>query len=113
MPHIAAYGTLRVGNYNFNRFNLIPIKENVLLEGYELYDLGPYPCIIKKEGSTIVIDILECSETTLDSIRRMEIGAGYKCETIVVNDLECEIYYFTNKPTNAKVIKHGDYNKNT
>lgn len=108
MNKIAAYGTLRKGFYNFNRFDLNYIKTTTLT-GYELYDLGPYPMAIKTDNSedTIVVDILECDDNTKRIIDMMEIGAGYKKENVVVDEEDCTIYLF-NKIVGNK-IKSGDY----
>lgn len=111
MPHIASYGTLRVGHYNFSRFDLTPVKESVVIKGFDLYDLGSYPCVEENPGEEITVDILECSEDTLQRIRRMEIGAGYNYKTIDIEGIECEIYYYNKIPNYATKIEHGDYNR--
>jgi len=111
MPHIASYGTLRVGHYNFSRFNLTPVEENVVIKGFDLYDLGSYPCVVKNPEGEITVDILECSEHTLQGIRRMEVGAGYNYKTINIKGIKCEIYYYNNIPNYATKIEHGDYNR--
>ena len=111
MPHIAAYGTLRVGHHNFSRFNLNAIEQNVVIKGFDLYDLGPYPCIVEQPDGEITVDILECSEHTLTGIRRMEVGAGYNYKKVDINGIECEIYFFNNIPKHANKIEHGDYNR--
>lgn len=107
--YIAAYGTLRKDHYNFRRFDLKVIAEGIRINGYELYDLGPYPYIVKSDDSSIVVDVLECNESTFKSIRSMEIGAGYEYETIQINGLECEIYFFNKVINNTKKIPNGDY----
>jgi gamma-glutamylcyclotransferase (GGCT)/AIG2-like uncharacterized protein YtfP len=113
MKHIAAYGTLRVGHFNFSRFSLTPIKQNVEIKGFDLYDLGPYPCVVENPDGQITVDILQCSEHTLQGIRRMEVGAGYEYKKINIGGIECEIYFFNNIPKHANKIENGNYNRET
>jgi len=112
--YIAAYGTLRKGFYNHNRFEGVRYLGTTEISGFDLYDLGPYPCVIKNENGKITIDLLEVVEDTKKAIDRMEIGAGYNIEEIEIK-LDGNIYqnvtiYTYNKPPHyAKIIATGDY----
>jgi gamma-glutamylcyclotransferase (GGCT)/AIG2-like uncharacterized protein YtfP len=118
--HIAAYGTLREGNYNYDRYKRIADASNntfnkvgeAIIEGYELWDLGPYPYSIKTGNpeDKMTVDIIECDDYTIRSITRMEEGAGYTTEEITINGIECLIYTYPEIISNTKQIKNGDYN---
>jgi len=103
---IAAYGTLRKGMYNFDRFDLIYI-ETKELKGFRLYDLGPYPYVVYtgNDKDVIVVDILQCDDYTKLMIDSMEKGAGYRIMTID----DFDIYVFPNVLKNTKLVKNGDY----
>lgn len=98
---IGVYGSLRKGEYNFERFveaygttNIKVLSEGVVIEGYNLYNLGPYPAITKGDNN-LTIDVLSVSENVYNSIRAMELGAGYNEESIKIpryNDVK--IYTF-------------------
>lgn len=91
---IFVYGSLRVGLYNFNRFNLDTCRSirNVTLKGlYEMYTFDglSYPFLTSSEtfnsieGDIIFIDDI----SVFNSIERMELGAGYERKTAVINDI--------------------------
>ncbi|TXI87793.1 MAG: hypothetical protein E6Q36_06845 [Chryseobacterium sp.] len=111
---IAAYGTLRVGWYNNQRFDLKYVSTE-RIKGYKLYDLGPYPAVIKEEDSFIEVDILETDDETKNRIDRMEAGAAYQKEDIDIDGMQCTIYYFTEETLEyykaAKEIPSGNYNE--
>ena len=104
------YGSLRKGHYNFGRFNQKYIK-TLSLKGYDLYDLGPYPAIVEGEGA-VVVELHELDESSDSSIRRMELGAGYK-ETLIPlvhegEEILASLYFFAQKPYAVKV-ESGDW----
>jgi gamma-glutamylcyclotransferase (GGCT)/AIG2-like uncharacterized protein YtfP len=112
MVKILAYGTLREGDYNFDRmasaFGVDSIKKvgETELSGYKMHDLGFYPAI--KEGTEtdkIKCDILEVNEQTARAIDYMESGAGYKT---VETDLG-KIYVFEGNLSNRPIITSGDW----
>jgi len=119
--HIAAYGTLREGHYNYDRYkdkaDQLPnrtfqkVNEGIV-EGYQLWDLGPYPYIVKTgdRDDKIIVDVIETDLNTLQSISMMEIGAGYNVEEVNVNGTDCLIYVYPRTVTNSKQIESGDYN---
>lgn len=110
LEKIAAYGTLRQGHYNFSRFHLNHLSTQEI-EGFELWDFGPYPYVIEKPGSKITIDILECDENTKRMIDRMETGAGYKTKEIEVDGQVMTIYVMSKIYPGTEQIPSGDYNK--
>jgi gamma-glutamylcyclotransferase (GGCT)/AIG2-like uncharacterized protein YtfP len=121
MPNIAAYGSLRVGEYNFDRINQrFPNSLNYLytdtIKGFKLIDLGPYPAAIAVErDATIVVDIIECSEDAYKFIEMMEFGAGYKKTIQEVEGDKCTLYTMPignviDTPA-RKYVKDGDWVK--
>lgn len=83
------YGSLRSGQYNFDRFNssypngLRKIK-TVILTGYKMYSLGSYPACIwtGRAADEVTFDLMEVSEAAYQAIERMEEGAGYQTNVV-------------------------------
>ncbi len=118
MKYIAAYGTLRKGFYNHDRFEGITYLGTTRVKGLDLYDLGPYPCVIENPDGEITIDLLEVNPLTKQLIDRMEIGAGYNIEEIQIklDDKayhDVTIYTYNKAPNYAKLIPSGDYSTRT
>lgn len=113
--HVAAYGTLRKGFYNHDRFDGVKYLGTTQIKGFDLYDLGPYPCVVRNPEGKLTIDLLEVTDTTKNLTDRMEIGAGYGIEEINIeldgnNYHDVTIYtYNTKQLGNAKLIASGDY----
>ena len=90
MNRILSYGSLREGDYNFDRmkdmFGNKGIKrlDTFILSNYRIYNLGHYPGLNKSnnELDKVTFDLLEVSDECMDFIRRMERGAGYTEELI-------------------------------
>lgn len=90
------FGTLRPGDYNYNRSGLTlsgePVR-NVSLPGFQMFNLNStnrpiYP-IVKSTGvetDVIIGDMLRVNkdDPALEGIHRMEIGAGYEAITRTV-----------------------------
>lgn len=112
--YIAAYGTLRKGHYNHNRFDVTYIGTTTV-EGFQLWDLGPYPCVVRTDSNedVLTVDILEVDEENYKYITGMEIGARYNVEMIEVEYngqiYECTIYTFKVAPAYARQIESGNY----
>lgn len=115
MPHIAVYGTLRKGHYNHDRFPMqwqSGIKNPVRIQGYKLYDLGPYPCVVytgnPKDETTF--EIYHVTQQTKNVIDAMEFGAGYdEKKQPITNEVMASIYVFDQAPLRATEIVSGDY----
>lgn len=61
---IFVYGTLRHGQANARRFGLIePVETDVVLDGFDMFDLGWFPGIVPGSGS-VVGDIFEIDPNT-------------------------------------------------
>jgi len=114
-----AYGSLRNGEYNFDRFQSIYGEDNfkyvrtTTIKGFEIYDLGSYPGlrISDNPDSTVVVDILEVNPDAYHSIYRMEIGARYTLAS--VKDEETgdmyEIYLYNYEE--GDLVENGDWSE--
>ena len=114
---IASYGSLRLGEYNYNRFKELfgedfNYVKTTTISGYDLYDLGSYPGLKVSQNpeAVVVVDILEVSQKCFDYIESMEHGAGYS--TIKVEDKEGDKYfaYLYEYPCN-NLVESGDWSK--
>lgn len=111
--YIAAYGTLRKGDYNYEKMGCEYITTGTL-NGWQLYDLnGNYPGAIAVENneSKIKIDILSANKEQLAYINEMEQGAGYTPQLINIGYRVCTIYHYDLLTDKEKLIKHGDWLK--
>lgn len=107
--YICAYGSLRKGGYNFNRFPGVEYVCTTSTFNFALFDLGPYPCVIEKQGYILTVDLLKVTPEAKERIDAMEIGAGYELREVVVNDKIATIYVMKNLPKGATAIMSGDY----
>lgn len=93
MHTIAVYGSLKRGHYN-----------HPALEGHStflgedkikgtLYSLGAYPAITEEGDNLYDVEIYEVDEEAYQSIRGMELGAGYKEVTLELSGHQCIVYY--------------------
>lgn len=115
---IAVYGSLRFGEYNYDRFKEqfgddYQYIKTTSTTGFDLIDLGSYPgiSVSKDPSKVLVIDIMECSQECFETIDWMESGAGYT--TIKLKDTDGESYfaYLYNYPGSRKVVESGDWSK--
>jgi len=109
------YGSLRPGQYNFNRFNkngfIKVIEEDVIVEGFAMYSLGSYPGIKRKEDSSIVCTLISLPEREADYIEDMEISAGYEKTTVDYKGESIPIYLYLDEVYERDLVKEGDWNK--
>jgi len=113
---IAVYGSLRKGEYNYDRFQEyypghIKYIGTEVIKGFDLFSLGSYPGVKKSDNpeQSLVIDVLEVSDSCYSSISAMEHGAGYDSVDVTINGEVCTIYeYMGNKRT---PIESGDWSK--
>lgn len=114
---IAVYGSLRKGEYNYERFlkyfpNQIEVLGTERLPYFSLYDLGSYPGIKKTNNpqDTVVFDILKVSDSCYNALYLMEIGANYKTIDINVNNEEQVIAFeYLGKVYEDRLVKSGDW----
>lgn len=114
MKRIAVYGSLRKGDYNYER--CIPgaeVIEQVEIEGWTMYDLGyGYPAIVKGDGM-VLFDIMDVTDEQYERVESMELGAGYLAETVKLRGAsEAVLFYMRQAPEHgAGVIESGDWIK--
>ncbi len=114
---IAAYGSLREGHYNFDRFessfpDLKVHKRNHKIEGFQMYGLGSYPGIIKGPGE-IEVDILECSRECFAVITHMELKAGFSAIELFIDNEQVIIYPYEGKVFPQFKVQSGNWNIHT
>lgn len=113
MKLLLVYGSLRAHSqrgYNFDRFGKGTQKfiRFVEVPGYDLYDLGAYPCITPGDGN-LKAELHEVDDTAAAYITRMEQGAGYYSTTVMLPEGEAEMYYMRKPPSHAKQVVSGNW----
>lgn len=114
---ILVYGTLRKGQYNFDRINnnfgsgaIKKVSERII-EGFKMVSINDwYPAIIYNgdKHQTIVVEEVEVTPEAKIFIDRMEAGAGYAIKKVDGLDIYCYVNdYF--KPEQR--IESGDWVK--
>lgn len=109
MPHMLFYGSLRKDQYNFRRFShrLTYIK-TLSLDGYELYNLGMYPGLVKGKGK-VVVELHEATAEAYSAIRRMELEAGYIENLTQVGDCFASLFIYNRPLGEAEKVESGDW----
>jgi len=106
MDYFAFYGTLRKGDYNYDRFGgdeTMRVTGQAMVPGYKMLDLGPYPAIIRDPGSEIKVDLVEVRYPEVaEALRGMELGAGYSAEFVEHGGQKYEI--FVGSPALARYV---------
>lgn len=104
MKRIATYGSLRAGYWNHDRYGLQHATRHAdgVVKGgmFKSNSKGMWYPFLFKDGECDaryvrdhVVEVYEIPESIFQSIRRMEEGSGYKTETVMVNDVECYIFW--------------------
>jgi gamma-glutamylcyclotransferase (GGCT)/AIG2-like uncharacterized protein YtfP len=82
--YILVYGSLRKGDYNYDRFKGLYGSEfeyvsTMQIGGFDLYELnGDYPGVKRNELSNpLTVDIIKVSKKCYEQINSMEYYAGY------------------------------------
>ena len=118
---IAAYGSLRLNEYNYNYLKSI-FQDQIsysgclrTLKGYDLYSLGSYPAVLENDSgdaSNLVVDIIKCSNDVYHVIKQMEENAGYVEKTFSDPEYgECIIYVYEDPTISVRnpIIESGDW----
>lgn len=112
---VAVYGSLRKGEYNFERFKdsfgdqVKVLETQITVPGFNLYSLGPYPAVQRGEGA-VVVDILEVEGQALKSMDSMELGAGYDIDKVTLpNGEEARIYVYPSSVSLTHQVTDGDW----
>lgn len=111
------YGSLKKGFMNHERFGLH--NQKFLGSGeipcYRMYSLRAYPCVVFTADARdrITCEIYEVDRNTMDRIRYIEHGAGYKEQIIatprrgVCNGRAGSIFVYDRKPEHARIVESG------
>ena len=115
MSIIAVYGSLRKGEYNYERFGgdkSFAYKGTFNIPGFKLYSLGPYPAVIEGDKTDkLIVDILETTKDIAKSINNMEVGAGYSAEEVMVDGQVATIYVYDHPIKETNRVLSGDWSK--
>jgi len=96
---ISVYGTLKKGFHNHGLVDGKYIK-TTKISGYLMYDLGvPVAIPTNDPSKQILIEIYDVTKESLQKIRRLELGAGYK-EINQPVDTYNTLMYIYNVPEN-------------
>lgn len=117
MHNVFVYGSLRLGEYNQKSFskrfeNGFNYKSTHKVKGYDLFSFGSYPGINKGEGE-LTVDLFEASEPCLNSLNRMELGAGYTIEEVEIDGIKGIIYLYGSPINRTNLVPSGDWSKRT
>lgn len=116
---IAVYGSLREGEYNYERIahnfgksSIRTLASGVKVSGYDLYDLGPYPAISKGENE-LIVDVISVDSSAYTFIKRMELGAGYQEDSVKIKSYgDVLIYTFPpNSFPENRLVPSGDWSE--
>lgn len=110
---VLVYGSLRQNEYNHDSFKRsykegYTYKRSLTLEGYDLYSLGPYPGIKEGKGN-LKVELFECSPQCYNSIRGMELGAGYTEKEIKLPEGNAVVYMYNGYVDPARKVENGDW----
>lgn len=116
---IAVYGSLREGEYNYDRVRQLfgnrsinVLRKDIIVEGFDLFDLGPYPAISRGENN-LTVEIISVDENAYSFIKSMELGAGYNEEHIKYKPYGNVIIYTypKNSFNKERLVASGDWSK--
>lgn len=105
---IAVYGTLKKGNHNHYLLNGSKYLGKEVINGFLMYSLGGFPCVVKNNNKSIHCEIYEVDDKTLSNIYRLEGYSGernssenwYDTVDVETKFGLAELFYFKNEPRN-------------
>lgn len=111
MMKVAVYGSLKIGHHNHGVLGDSRLLGQDVLEGWDMYNLGAFPGIVKGEGAISV----EVYEVTPETARRLDALEGYQ-EDNVANSLyirhevmttygRTSLYVFNKDLTDVKKVR--------
>ena len=116
MNYILCYGTLRFNedgkpDYNYNRFGGQKFIKEFALEGFQMFSLGSFPCVVPtyNKEDKITVELHSVENSAFERINGMEEGAGYRRLEVLINGITATIYYYPSNPKGAKFIENGDW----
>lgn len=118
---VGTYGTLRVGHGNWNYYlRGVPcVDKDVELRGYQMRTFGGYPAIFYtgQDCDIVLLDVFDVSDAPselIESMDRMEIGAGYYLkEERLDNGRIVDVYVMPDEDMDGfpELIESGDWNE--
>ena len=110
MELIAVYGTLKKGQYNHPVLGEAQYLGPDLIEGWAMYSLGAFPCIVpKKLFGLVAVEVYEVPD--LKSTDRLEGYPDFYDRTkIVTSHGDAWVYFMREVPHGAKYIEDGVWN---
>lgn len=106
----AVYGTLRKGDYNSYRLAGKEPISTELIHGFDMYDLGGYPYIVRGSGE-VLFELYECSWTEMASTISMELGAGYQIDEVDTSMGKAAIFLYTDTARQRQLEWAGKDNR--
>ncbi len=112
--YLLVFGSLRKNSkrgYNYNRFGEGSQKyiKDVILDGFEMFDLKYYPAICKGQGK-IKCELHTVEDQAYTEIYHMEIGAGYSELKLPVEGVEASIFVWPAERLQDKPkVESGDW----
>jgi len=92
---------------------LTRFKDHVL-DGFDMFDLGSYPGILRGAGS-IIVEIHVISREKYERIKRMELSSGYHEELVKVKGIRQKLPIFVRNDERDRTFKNrvlsGDWKK--
>lgn len=87
------YGSLRKGEYNNYMLDNSKYLGKGIIRGYKLFSLGSYPFIFKTydEKDIVVVEGYDVDMYSANTIKYMEICAGYKIENVEIEVIEGDL----------------------
>jgi len=111
---VLVYGSARKGSYNNYIIESGKFLGKTILKGYQLYSLGTYPAVSRKQNSETVVEVWDVTLNSfmfLDILeKRYDFIPVY--EKVKLNGMEIEgIVYIQQNLDGYKEIESGDWFK--
>lgn len=105
---IAVYGSLREHEYNHTLLKQQTKLSTERVKGFLMYDLGPFPAVVKGDGE-ITVELYSVTLPTFERIHSMEVGAGYQIEYIETSKGRAMMYIF--ESILPPLVESGDWSE--
>lgn len=112
MHKIFVYGTLKTGGYFWKRALAPKVGVVDAISGFDLYDLGSFPAMVKAKTDKPVVHgevFSEVDDATLAMLDRIEgVPMLYSRDEVITHEGEkCWVYHMNKKPTRAQRLPDG------
>jgi gamma-glutamylcyclotransferase (GGCT)/AIG2-like uncharacterized protein YtfP len=105
---VFVYGTLKQGGANHSVLQGARLEGPALLEGWRLYDLGPYPCVVEGPG-TVSAEAYQISQSILPRLDALEGYPSLYNRRLVRDQTGREgwLYFMETLPPGAQRVASG------